>query len=69
MPSSPQKHLIERFTPSADRTRLTYSYELEDAEYLSDLVTGSVEWVHRPDLAYTGYECDRAVAGRFLRAE
>jgi hypothetical protein len=69
VPSSPQKHLIERFSPSADRTRLTYSYELEDAEYLSRPVTGSVEWVHRPDLTYTGYECDRDVAGRFLRTE
>lgn len=69
VPSSPQKHLIERFTPSPDRTRLTYSYELEDAEYLSQPVTGSVEWVHRPDLTYTGYECDPGVARRFLRTE
>jgi hypothetical protein len=60
------KHLVERFQLSADRTRLTYSYELEDPEYLTGPVTGSVEWVHRPDLAYVGYECDRNTAGRFL---
>jgi uncharacterized protein DUF6152 len=67
--SSPQKHLIERFELSPDRTRLTYSYELEDPEYLSRPVTGSVEWVHRPDLTYTGYQCDPDVARRFLLAE
>ena len=69
VPSSPQKRLIERFEPSADRTRLTYSYELSDPEYLGRPVTGSVEWVHRPDLSYTGYECDPDVARRFLRDE
>jgi hypothetical protein len=66
VPSSPQKHLLERFELSSDRTRLTYSYTLEDAVYLSEAVTGSVEWVHRPDLTYTGYACDPEVARRFL---
>lgn len=69
VPSSPAKRLSERFELSADRTRLTYSYELSDPEYLTESVTGTMEWVHRPDLTYTGYECDRDVAGRFLRAE
>jgi len=69
VPSSPQKRLVERFELNANRTRLTYSYELSDPEYLSRPVTGSVEWVHRPDLTYTGYECDRDIARRFLREE
>ena len=66
VPSGRAKHLVERFQLSPDRTRLTYSYELEDPEYLTKPVTGSVEWIHRPDLAYTGYRCDRETAGRFL---
>jgi len=66
VPSGRRKHLVERFQLSPDRTRLTYSYELEDPEYLTKPVTGSVEWVHRPDLTYTGYKCDRELAGRFL---
>jgi hypothetical protein len=69
VPSSAAKRLIERFELNTDRTLLTYSYELSDPEYLSAPVTGSMEWVHRPDLTYTGYECDRDVAGRFLQAE
>jgi hypothetical protein len=66
VPSSPQKHLTERFALSSDRTRLTYSYKLDDPEYLTEPVMGSAEWAYRPDLTYTGYECDREVAGRFL---
>ena len=66
VPSGRGKHLVERFQLSADRTRVTYSFELEDPEYLTAPVTGSVEWVHRPDLTYTGYSCDSEVAGRFL---
>ena len=66
VPSGPGKHLVERFQLSPDRTRLTYSYELEDPDYLTTPVTGSVEWVHRPDLTYVGYKCDREIAKRFL---
>jgi hypothetical protein len=66
VPSGQGKHLVERFQLSPDRTRLTYSFDLEDPEYLAKPVTGSVEWVHRPDLTYTGYKCDREIAGRFL---
>jgi Family of unknown function (DUF6152) len=65
LPSSPRKHVSERFELSADRARLTYSYVLEDADYLSAPVTGSVEWVYRPDLTYTPYRCDRENAERF----
>jgi hypothetical protein len=66
VPSGPRKHLVERFQLSSDRTRLTYSYELTDPDYLVKPVTGRVEWVHRPDLRYTRYKCDRELAGRFL---
>jgi hypothetical protein len=66
VPSSSRKHLVERFELSSDRTRLTYSYELEDPEHLTQPVHGSVEWIHRPDLTYTSYDCNRDSAGRFL---
>jgi hypothetical protein len=66
VPSSAEKRLTERFALSPDRTRLTYTYTLEDPAYLTAPVTGSVEWAHRPDLVYTGYACDPEVARRFL---
>lgn len=66
VPSSAEKQVSERFELSPDRTRLTYSYTLEDPVYLTQPITGSAEWVYRPDLAYTGYACDPEVARRFL---
>ena len=66
VPSGQGKHLVERFQLSPDRSRLTYSYELQDPEYLTKPVTGSVEWIYRPDLKYVGYKCDRELARRFL---
>jgi hypothetical protein len=66
VPSSRAKRVTERFELSPDRTRLMYSYVLEDPVYLAAPVTGRVEWVHRPDLAYTGYACDPEIARRFL---
>ena len=66
VPSSRDKHVTERFELSTDRTRLTYSYTLDDPAYLTRPITGSVEWAHRPDLVYTGYACDPGVARRFL---
>jgi hypothetical protein len=65
--SSRDKHVTERFELSTDRTRLTYSYTLDDPAYLTRPITGSVEWAHRPDLVYTGYACDPGVARRFLK--
>jgi hypothetical protein len=64
--SGPRKHLVERFELSTDRTHLTYSYVLEDPQYLAQPFAGTSEWVHRPDLIYTGYDCDAANARRYL---
>jgi hypothetical protein len=36
VPSGSQKRLIERFTPNADGTSITYSFELHDPQYLKD---------------------------------
>jgi hypothetical protein len=41
LPGGARKHLVERFALAADGG-LTYSYELEDPEYLKERVTGHV---------------------------
>lgn len=66
VPSGAQKHLVERFELSADRTTLTYSFRLEDPEYLAAPFEGSASWAHRPDLEYTAEKCDLENARRFL---
>ena len=65
IPSGPQKHLVERFELSPDRTSLTYSFVLEDPEYLSAPVTGEVRPVYRPEIEFEPVACDRESAKRF----
>ena len=66
VPSGAQKHLVERFELSPDRTTLTYSFKLEDPEYLAAPFEGSAVWTHRPDLIYSAEKCDLENARRFL---
>ena len=66
VPSGAQKHLVEYFELSADRTTLTYRFRLEDPEYLAAPFEGSAVWEHRPDLAYTAEACDLENARRYL---
>ena len=66
VPSGAEKHLVERFELSPDRTTLTYRFKLEDPEYLAAPFEGSATWAHRPDLPYTAEKCDPENARRFL---
>jgi hypothetical protein len=63
--SGSQKHLVERFELSPDRTRLTYRFELEDPEYLAAPVTGEVESIYRPDTVFEPVACDPESARQF----
>ena len=63
--SGSQKHLVERFQLTPDRTRLTYQFELEDPEYLSAPVTGELQSIYRPDTEFEPVPCDPEAARRF----
>jgi len=65
LPSSPGKHLTERFALNPEGG-LTYSFEVEDPEYLNGRVTGTSQWVYRPDVEYAATPCSRVNAERFL---
>jgi len=65
LPSGPGKHLVERFALNAEGG-LTYTYELEDPEYVQGRVTGTAQWVSRPDVEFAVTPCDPANARRFL---
>jgi hypothetical protein len=65
VPSGTGKHLLERFALNGDGG-LTYSFELEDPEYLKERVTGASQWLYRPDVEYVATPCDRDNAQRFL---
>lgn len=65
LPSGPAKRLIERFALN-DRGGLTYSFELEDPEFIQGRKTSSAFWVARPDVEFEVTPCDPANARRFL---
>jgi hypothetical protein len=65
LPSSAAKRLVERFELN-DAGGLTYSFELADPEFLEEPVTGSSDWLYRPDVAYLATPCSRDNARRFL---
>ncbi len=65
VPSGSGKRLVERFALNADGG-LTYSFELEDSEYLKGRVSGTSQWLYRPDVEYAATPCDRDNAKRFL---
>lgn len=64
--SGKEKHLIERFELGPEKTSLTYTYWLEDSEYLAAPVTGQLALVYRPDVAFVSEPCDLESARRFL---
>ena len=65
LPSGPGKRLVERFALNSEGG-LTYSFEVEDPEFLNQRVTGVSEWVHRPDVEFAVTPCDPDNARRFL---
>jgi cytochrome c5 len=67
VPSGPRKHLVERFQLDPGGTSLTYTFELEDPDYLAEPMTGSMHWNYTPTLRYMPVKCNLEVARRFLQ--
>ena len=65
VPSGASKHLVERLELAEGGSRLTYTYSVEDPEYLAEPLTGSGTWAYRPDLHYEALACDLDNARRF----
>lgn len=65
VPSGPGKHLVERLELDEGGSRLTYTYSVEDSDYLAEPVMGSSKWAYRPDLSYEAPACDLDNARRF----
>lgn len=68
VPSSPQKHTVERLVLSEDHTRLRYEIMVEDPVYLTEPATLMQQWDHRPDIDFSppGEVCDDEVAARYI---
>jgi len=69
LPSSTAKHIVERFTLTADRKHLEYVAFVDDPEFFDAPITHRSLWDYRPEQKPSGLPCEPDVAGRFLTAE
>ena len=65
IPSGAQKHVLERYTLSEDRRRITLDILLEDEEYLAEPLSGTIEWIFAPELQLYSYNCAQDVSRAF----
>ena len=67
VPSSPQKHTVERLTLTDNRLRLRYEITVEDPMYLTEPASLTQQWDHRPDIEFSPLTeiCDDEVAARY----
>jgi hypothetical protein len=66
LPSSNEKHLVERFTLDADGQSLLYSFDLTDPVYLAEPLIGELRWLYRPNVDFELVPCDPDATRSFL---
>ncbi|OUU79828.1 MAG: hypothetical protein CBC38_03465 [Gammaproteobacteria bacterium TMED78] len=57
VPSGHNKHVVERYSLSDDRTRLIVDLFLEDPEFLEEPITATLEMLFTPHLKLYKYNC------------
>ena len=65
LPAGPQKHVVERYRLSDDRTRMLIDFVIEDPEYLVEPITASAEWDYAPQQQLQRFGCTPEQARRF----
>jgi len=58
IPAGAQKHVMERYQLSEDRTQLIVEFIVKDPEYIVEDITGSVAWDYAPDREMLPFGCD-----------
>lgn len=66
LPSSNEKHLVERFALNADGQSLIYTFELTDPIYLAEPLIGEMRWLYRPNVDFELDPCDPDATKSFL---
>ena len=66
IPSGAQKHLVERFQLTDDRTQLSFEFVLEDPEFLRGPVIGGLVLNHAPNETFAPAVCDPESARRWM---
>ena len=57
-PSGSQKHLVERYRLSEDKTHIIIEFTLDDPEYLTAAVSHTFQWQHSPHITRLPHSCD-----------
>lgn len=57
IPQSPSSSIVERFTPTADGTRLSYEMTITDPATFTAPLELKRSWVWRPDETVKPYNC------------
>jgi hypothetical protein len=58
IPQSPEAMLVERFTPTANGSRLSYELTATDPVNFTEPVIRSKQWLYLPDQGVRPYECE-----------
>ena len=58
IPQSTAAEILERFTPSADGTRLEYAFTITDPATFTEPVTLTKYWTWRPDAQVLPFDCN-----------
>jgi hypothetical protein len=61
VPSGVQKHVVERYRLSEDKTRMLVDVFMSDPEYLAETFEGTVTYYYSPLLERYDYNCEPAV--------
>lgn len=65
VPSSAQKHFVERYTVNEDGSQLTAEYTVTDPVYLTEPYTAKAVWYRMPfDSPVYDFDCDAGIATR-----
>ena len=57
VPSGAQKHVVERYRLSDDKTRMLVDVFMEDPQYLTETFEGNVTYYYSPLLKRYNYDC------------
>ncbi|NIW23444.1 MAG: hypothetical protein GWN29_02190 [Gammaproteobacteria bacterium] len=66
VPSSGQKHVVERYRLGEDGTRIIVDFTLEDPVFLAEPLTHSRELIYSPELEINEFNCDPETTRRFV---
>ncbi len=59
VPAGLQKRVVERYSLSEDRRRLSIEYVIDDPEYMIEPARGRMFWDYAPDRVMQPFNCDR----------